>query len=200
MKPSKTAAAIGLAAICWFFTFGITWGNFWVKMAVSIVLLCLFAFPGQRPVIRFRLRSALTGVVSAAALYALFVCGNAMAPCFISDARTQVSAIYDLGAGSSPMAVFFLLLLVTGPGEELFWRGFVQRNLMLRWGKWHGFALSTILYAGVHVFSMNLLLVMAALVAGAFWGALYLWKGDLWAVMISHSLWSAFIFTVFPVK
>jgi membrane protease YdiL (CAAX protease family) len=43
------------------------------------------------------------------------------------------------------------------------------------------------------------MLIMAALVAGAFWGGLYLWKRDLELVMISHSLWSAFIFAVFPI-
>jgi hypothetical protein len=59
--------------------------------------------------------------------------------------------------------------------------------------------LATAVYAGVHVFSGNLILILAALVAGAFWGALYLWKEDLWVQITSHSLWSAFIFAVFPI-
>jgi len=43
-------------------------------------------------------------------------------------------------------------------------------------------------------------LILAALVAGAFWGALYLWKKDLLVQITSHSVWSAFIFAVFPIN
>jgi membrane protease YdiL (CAAX protease family) len=37
-------------------------------------------------------------------------------------------------------------------------------------------------------------------VAGAFWGALYLWKRDVALLIVSHSLWSAFIFAIAPVR
>jgi hypothetical protein len=70
---------------------------------------------------------------------------------------------------------------------------------MNRIGRYQGYLLTTAFYAGVHVFSENLILILAALVAGAFWGGLYLWKRDLLAQIISHSFWSAFIFAVFPI-
>jgi membrane protease YdiL (CAAX protease family) len=44
------------------------------------------------------------------------------------------------------------------------------------------------------------MLILAALVAGAYWGFLYLSKRDLAALVISHSLWSAVIFAVVPVR
>ena len=44
------------------------------------------------------------------------------------------------------------------------------------------------------------MLILAALVAGAFWGLEYLWRRDLAAVVVSHSLWSAVIFAVAPVR
>jgi hypothetical protein len=87
-----------------------------------------------------------------------------------------------------------MLLLVTGPSEEIFWRGFLQRNLMVRYGNLRGWLLATIIYAGVHVWSFNIMLIGAAAVAGAFWGLLYLrWK-NLAPVIISHAVWSAFFF------
>jgi membrane protease YdiL (CAAX protease family) len=43
------------------------------------------------------------------------------------------------------------------------------------------------------------MLILAALVAGAFWGALYLWKRDLLMQIVSHSSWSAVIFAVAPI-
>jgi hypothetical protein len=132
-------------------------------------------------------------------LYFLFFLGNALAPYFLSGAPGQVGEIYSLGEGTSKMLVFLLLFFITGPGEEIFWRGFLQAQMMKRQGDFKGYVLATLIYAGVHVFSGNLILILAALAAGAFWGALYLWKRDLLIQITSHSFWSAFIFAVFPI-
>ena len=191
--------AIALAFCCWAFTFGLAWGNFWVKIGLSVIVICLYSLWWQRPSIRFSIRSVVIGVISAALLYGIFYLGNAWAPYFVPGASSQVGGIYALGKGTSRLLLFLLLCFVTGPGEEIFWRGCLQDNLMKRFGNAGGFALGTLVYAGVHVFSMNFVLVMAALVAGAFWGALYLWKRDLGMVIVSHSLWSAFIFAAFPI-
>ncbi len=59
---------------------------------------------------------------------------------------------------------------------------------------------ATLIYAGVHVFSANLMLILAALAAGTFWGLLYLWKRDPLVQITSHSLWSAVIFAVAPIE
>jgi len=59
--------------------------------------------------------------------------------------------------------------------------------------------IATAIYAGVHIWSLNFMLIGAAAVAGAFWGLLYLrWK-SLAPVIISHAIWSAFVFAVVPV-
>jgi len=189
-----------LGAFCWWaFTFGLAWGNFWVKSGLSVIVICLYSLRWQKPSIHFRLYSVVIGAISAAVLYGIFYLGNAWAPYFVPGASSQVGGIYELGTGTSRFLIFLLLCFITGPGEEIFWRGFLQENLMKRFGNAGGFALGTLVYAGVHIFSMNFVLIMAALVAGAFWGALYLWKRDLGMVIVSHSLWSAFIFAVFPI-
>lgn len=194
------AGAVLLPAACWFFTFGITWGNFCIKIGVSVVIICAYSLIWQQPRIRFSIQAVMLGIISAVALYGIFYLGNALSTYFVTGAAGQVQGIYGLGDGSNKAMVFLLLLLITGPGEEIFWRGFLQDNLMRRCGAFGGFALTTCIYAGVHVFSMNFVLIMAALIAGAFWGGLYLWKRDLTAVIVSHSLWSAFIFAVFPIS
>ena len=193
------SGAVLLAFFCWAVTFGLDWGNFWVKIGLSVIIICLYSFWWQRPRVRFRYDTVIMGILSAAALYGIFSLGNTFAPYIIPGAGSQVGGIYNLGTGSNRFLIFLLLCFVTGPGEEIFWRGFLQENLMKRFGKLQGFILGTLIYAGVHVFSMNFILIMAALVAGAFWGALYLWKKDLGLVIVSHSLWSAFIFAVFPI-
>jgi uncharacterized protein len=191
--------AILLPIVCWAFTFGWGGGNFWLKIGFSVLLVLAYSLYFQKPKIALRFRSFLIGLASAIVLYFLFFVGNALAPYFVPGAQGQVGGIYSLGDGSSRALVFLLLLFVTGPGEEIFWRGFLQDQLMKRLGPAGGFLLATAVYAGVHVFSGNLILILAALVAGAFWGLLYLWKRDLLIQIVSHSLWSAFIFAVFPI-
>jgi membrane protease YdiL (CAAX protease family) len=191
--------AILLSLACWAVTFGMAWGNFWVKIGLSVTIICSYSLIWQRPKFRLTRKNILTGILSAGVLYGLFALGNLLAPYIIPGAATQVGGIYDLGTGTDRIYIFLLLCFITGPGEEIFWRGFLQENLMQRYGDVWGLVMGTLIYGGVHLFSMNLMLILAALVAGAFWGLLYLWKRDLGLVIVSHSLWSAFIFAVFPV-
>ena len=192
--------AIVLATASWAITFGWSGGNFWVKIGLSVVAVSLYSLFWQKPTISFHLRSFLLGLFSALILYSIFLLGNKLAPIILPGAKTQVGGIYSLGAGANKVLIFLLLLFITGPGEEIFWRGFLQDRLMERWGNFTGCLMTTGLYAGVHVFSWNLMLILAAFVAGAFWGFLYLWKKDLLIQIISHSLWSAVIFAVAPVR
>jgi len=193
------SGGILLAATAWVVTFGLSWGNFWIKIGCSVVVVCLYSVIWQRPKLRFRPSSVLLGAAGAAILYGIFVVGYAVAPYLIPHSTTQVRGIYALGEDSPRLLIFLLLCLITGPGEEIFWRGFIQDRLAGRWGAFPAFLFTTGIYGGVHLFSLNLMLVLAAWVAGAFWGAFYLWRRDLIPVVVSHSLWSAFIFAVAPV-
>jgi len=192
--------AVALASVCWAITFGWSGGNFWVKIGLSVVVVSLYSLLWQRPSISVHFRSFLLGLFSALILYSIFLLGNKLAPIILPGAKTQVGGIYSLGAGANKVFIFLLLFFITGPGEEIFWRGFLQDRLMERWGNFTGYLITTALYAGVHVFSWNLMLILAALVAGAFWGFLYFWKRDLLAQITSHSFWSAVIFAVAPVQ
>jgi uncharacterized protein len=191
--------AILLAFCCWAVTFGWTGGNFWVKIGLSVLAVSFYSLVWQRPKIRPRYTSFFLGLLSAAILYALFYAGHHLAPFILPGAQSQVGNIYSLGEGTNRLLICLLLLFITGPGEEIFWRGFLQDRLMERWGNFPGFVVTTLIYAGVHVFSFNLMLILAALVAGAFWGLLYLWKRDLLLQITSHSVWSAVIFAVLPI-
>jgi membrane protease YdiL (CAAX protease family) len=192
--------AVVLASVCWAITFGWSGGNFWIKIGASVVTVTLYSLFWQRPNISIHLRSFLLGLFSALILYSIFLLGNKLAPLILPGANTQVGGIYSLGVGANKVFIFLLLFFVTGPGEEIFWRGFLQDRLMEKWGKFTGYLITTALYAGVHVFSRNPMLILAALVAGAFWGFLYLWKRDLLVQITSHSFWSAVIFAVAPVR
>jgi len=170
-----------------------------VKIGLSVVVVSLYSLVFQKPKIVLRPSSVLWGIFSAAVLYGIFFAGDAVAPYFISGAHTNVDKIYVLGEGTHKFPIFILLFLITGPGEEVFWRGFLQGNLMRRFGPLAGFMLTTLVYGGVHLFSFNLILVLAAFVAGAFWGVLFLFKKDLLLLIVSHSVWSSVIFAIAPI-
>jgi hypothetical protein len=190
-----------LANILWCITFYLTFSTFWLKIAVSTALLAALSW-WIRPIARRRLRlngrALVIGLVSAAALYLIFWTGREISTALFPFAEHQIEGIYGKGAGTPRWIVFLLLLFVTGPCEEIYWRGFLQDSLMGRFGGGAGWLLTTVLYAGAHLWSFNFMLIGAAAVAGAFWGAMY-WRIDnLLPVVISHALWSAVIFAVMP--
>lgn len=189
-----------IALICWALTFGLSTGNFWIKIGLSVLIVSFYSLCFERPEISLNIKSILLGFISAGILYLIFLIGDRISPIIISDSKTQIENIYSMGTETNKIFVFLLLLFITGPGEEIFWRGFIQKHMMERFGSYVGFIITTIIYSGVHIFSMNLILIFASLVAGAFWGFLYLRRKDLLMQIISHSLWSAIIFVVAPVR
>jgi membrane protease YdiL (CAAX protease family) len=185
----------------WFWAFAIPAGNFWIKISLSATILASLSLLGRKEILsnlRFDTRSIVMGVSAAVALYVLFVIGRAVSLQLFGFAGGQIGGIYAKGAGTPPWVISLLLFFVTGPSEEIFWRGFLQKGLQERLGGWKGYALATASYAGVHICSMNFILVGAAAVAGAFWGAFY-WRTDhLGAAILSHSVWSTVIFAILP--
>lgn len=192
-----------LAFVLWYVTFVLLWSTFWIKISLSASLLAgisFFLHPVGAEEFRFDLRAVLIGLGSAALLYFVFWASRIVSMALFDFAGSQIGGIYNKGTGTPLWNSALLLFFVTGPGEEIFWRGYLQRNLMHRFGRWSGWAIATAIYAAVHVCSLNFMLVGAAAVAGAFWGAMYARLGQLMPVIISHSAWSAAIFAVFPMK
>ncbi len=192
-----------LAALLWFVTFYLTWASFWIKIsfsAATLAILSLLLQPNRKERIRIDARAVALGLVSAAILYFVFWTGKTISAVILPFSGGQIGSIYDKGAGTPMWVITLLLFLVTGPSEELYWRGYLQKNLMMRFGQWQGWLLATAIYAAVHIWSFNFMLVGAAAVAGAFWGAMYWRLKDLAPVIISHSVWSAVIFAVFPMS
>ena len=106
--------------------------------------------------------------------------------------------MYDNKSLLAPGMIALLIGLVIGPGEEVFWRGFLQRELEPRMGRSAGYLAATAVYGLVHIFTGNLMLVVAATVAGLVWGWMYLKIGRLWPGIISHVAWDFAVFLFFP--
>lgn len=177
--------------------------NFWWMMTASacVLSLCATIFaPGWWKHVRLTPSNIFWGVVIAVALWGVFWVGDKLSQLMFDFARPQVDTIYGMKEGESPWLLTVLMLFLIGPAEEIFWRGYVQHNLSLRWNPNLGFVVTTLVYALVHAGSMNFMLTMAAMVAGAAWGLLYrLFPERFAAIIISHALWDVAVFIWFPI-
>jgi membrane protease YdiL (CAAX protease family) len=54
------------------------------------------------------------------------------------------------------------------------------------------------LYTGVHIFTGNFMLVMAAFICGLFWGWMYLKYNSMVINVVSHTVWDIVVFLVLP--
>jgi membrane protease YdiL (CAAX protease family) len=109
-----------------------------------------------------------------------------------------VGAVYALKSGAPALRVGLLLLLIIGPGEELFWRGYLQRTLKNKLGRASALPFAVAVYTAVHIASGNPVLVLAAAACGLFWGVLYQRSGSVLLVAVSHTVWDLAVFLVFP--
>ena len=207
MNEAKTSwspllVTVILALGFWFATFYLRFSVFWIKISLSALILAALALrfqPDLKGRLHFDGRALAIGVASAAALYLIFWAGKLVSTAVLPFAEGQIGAVYGKGEGTPAWVIALLLLCVTGPCEEIYWRGYLQHQLMRRFGGRNGWLLGTAIYAGVHVWSFNFMLIGAAAVAGAFWGYMYWRLGRLGPVIVSHALWSTFIFSVMPV-
>ena len=204
----RLSIPILIAALLWFVMFS-PWTaphlNFWLTMACSgVVLTSLSLIYGKelRESLRsnFRWSDLPLGLLIGAALWGIFWVGDKVAVWMFPFADGEIGSIYSMRDGSSYLLIGALLTFVVGPAEEIFWRGYVQDSLGRKWNPTLAFFATTAIYALVHLWSMNFMLIAAAAVAGGVWGLLYrLFPKRIWALIISHAAWDVAVFLLFPI-
>lgn len=201
-SQAQVLLCVGLAFVFWYLTFSLKLLNFWLSMSLAVAVLTLlaFAFAGF-PLRRSEITVVgfLKGFFAAVVLYAVFWAGNLVSQSLFHFAKPEIASIYHIRGEAQAFLIALVLLFVTSPGEEFFWRGFLQRWFVNRFGPLKGWLLAAFIYAAVHIVSGNIMLVGAALVAGLFWGWLYLRTDSLFICIVSHALWTVGIFILFPV-
>ena len=127
--------------------------------------------------------------------FGLLFCAGLILP---STRKCRDSSIYAIRLEGPSWVIALVLLFVTSPAEEIFWRGFIQRHFMEKMGDLCGWLAASAVYAAIYISSGNIMLVLAALVAGLFWGWLYMKTRDLRACILSHALWTVAVFILWP--
>lgn len=186
---------------------------FWHMMVGAAILLSILSFVFGWDIwkqrwqnriggLKYVIGQILLGIALAIILWGIFWLGDKLSQwMFPSFARAQVNSIYSIKDGFNPHMVGLLLLLLIGPAEEIFWRGYVQEKLQRSFSKtWIGAVVGIAFYTAIHIPSCNFMLIVAAGVCGVVWGGLYWWKPQWFpALLLSHALWDAAVFVWFPI-
>lgn len=202
-KYKYSLITVFIAAILWYVMFDIKPFNFWTEMSFSISFLTLLALIMNKSILKMKTitsKQILIGILSAILLYVIFYFGNILLGYIFPFKNAQILSIYSNKTQGNPILIGLLLLLVIGPCEELYWRGFIQTTLSNKFGENKGYIFATLLYAGVHILTGNIMLVIAAFVCGIYWGWIYKKQKSLLTVIISHAIWDLTIFVLLPIK
>lgn len=202
----RLVISIIVASLFWFVMFS-PWTspyvNFWYMMlGATGVLTAMSLWFGKdwKKQFSFSFKDIALGLLSAIFLYGVFYIGNELSTLLFDFSRPQVDSVYAMRDGESKWFLALALLFWIGPAEEIFWRGYVQREVESRKGTWKAFIITTLIYAFVHIWAFNFMLFMAALICGAFWGLMYTQKKkNLLPLVISHAVWDVAIFILFPI-
>ncbi|WP_458186788.1 CPBP family intramembrane glutamic endopeptidase [Haladaptatus sp. NG-WS-4] len=115
----------------------------------------------------------------------------------IQSAQSELTTL-----GEQDPRVFLLLIplsfLLIGPGEELLYRGVVQERLRESFGRWPAIALASLIFAFVHVFSLQgagkLVYLSILFVLSPILGAAYEYTRNLLVPVLIHGAFNAIQF------
>ncbi|MCM3114133.1 CPBP family intramembrane metalloprotease [Neobacillus sp. MER 74] len=171
---------------------------FWYIFAGSILILIAYAMFQEEvddnvSFIQYIFLGALTGLL----LYSIFWLGIRGMKLLHLPYDTSLRNLYKWFAPTI-FWQYIALVLVAAPGEELFWRGFIQKRLSKMFKPGFSILAASILYASVHIYAGSFLLVLAAFISGFAWGYLYLWKKSMPLVIVSHIIFDLMMFIFLP--
>jgi membrane protease YdiL (CAAX protease family) len=155
----------------------------------AMAIAALLVTPARDPQIG-RATAFVVGAVSGIALYLATRVFVAVASRWERFRRTTEES-YALEGDAPFRVVLVLSLLVSVPGEELFWRGLAAPMLGETFlGAAAGAAAAWALYVLANAPSRSLAILAGAVVGGALWAWLGWWSGGVLAPLASHILWT----------
>lgn len=199
MADRRLILGILIAHLLLFFTFEDK-AVFWYIFTASMLVLISYTIIHENIEDEAPTLSYLTiGIASGLGLFGLFWIGSALIDLLNLPFYSQISRLYNR---FSPELFwqYLVLVLIIAPGEEFFWRGFIQKRINKYFDTKITIALSVLLYASVHLYSGEFILVLAAVIAGLAWSILYAWKRSLPLVIVSHIVFDLLLFVFIPLR
>ncbi len=171
---------------------------FWYIFSATLLFLISFTILNEElddkmPFLSYLFYGAISGFI----LFAIFWIGHSLIVLLDLPFAKQISKLYGRFSPSQ-LWHYIVLLLIIIPGEEIFWRGFIQKRISKYLNGAIVIILAAILYTSVHFYSGEWILAFAALVSGLYWGFLYHWKKSMPLVIVSHLIFDLFLFVLLP--
>ena len=180
--------------------------NFWIMMVISTTILSVISiitFKDQLRLSNFNFKEISIGILSAVILYIVFFAGRYLLDVLkiIPEHQQNISNVYARPGVVPKWLIAMFLFFPVGFGEEIFWRGLLQRLMSNKHGNIKAFLLTTFFYTAVHFPTLNPVLILAAFLVGIFWGLMFIWRrNNIVAPMISHMIWDPLIFIILPLN
>ncbi|MGD6872460.1 CPBP family intramembrane glutamic endopeptidase [Sutcliffiella horikoshii] len=176
---------------------------FWMLFPFSLFILILVSMKDKKFTRLnnkiFSLQDISYGILTGTMLYVVFLVAYFILKALPFPLITFVEELYWI-VGPRSWWHYLMLVLIIIPGEEIFWRRYLQYKLVDRYGRLVGVIAGACLYALAHTWTGNPMLVAAAATAGVVWGALYVWKNSLPLVIISHLVFDLWLLVIFPLN
>lgn len=172
-------------------------------MSLSTLFLSaisIYYFKDNLNIKNFNYKDILIGLFSAFILYGIFWIGKFVLDItgFIPKHTENIKSVYANKEFMPDWLVAALLFFPIGFGEEIFWRGYVQKKFNEKFSDLTAFLLTVVLYTVVHITSLNPILIIAAFIVGLYWGLIFFWRKNIVAALISHMIWDPIIFVIYP--
>ncbi|MBM7647320.1 membrane protease YdiL (CAAX protease family) [Bacillus ectoiniformans] len=199
LKDWRLLSSIVLAHILLYITFSDR-DIFWYIYTAANLFFISLAIMNEKIDDKQRTRSFIKyGLLSGLLLYGLFWIGHLLLPYLPFSWDRQVSKMYSW---YSPQFIwhYIVLILIFIPGEELFWRGYVQKKLSHYFNDLTAILVTSALYASVFIYSDKWIWVIAAFIGGLYWGALYVWKRSIPMLIISHLVFTLLLIVILPLR
>ncbi len=177
-------------------------GDVWRATVPALVAIGLAALVAGPPAWSPAVHPAVAVGGGAAAGVALYLATRAFVAVVAPwESFHRHSLAMYLRQGERSLAHALVLSVVLSvPGEEMFWRGFFQRQLLDAFGGRAALAalVTWAAFVAANLPSANLAIVAGAVVGGAAWTGLGWWCGGALAPLASHAVWTALMLS-FPV-
>ncbi|MCA0985938.1 CPBP family intramembrane glutamic endopeptidase [Guptibacillus algicola] len=195
LTNKRLLTTILIAHLLLFLSFFVFSNVFWQVFTVSLLLLIILSYRSATWK-KITFDQLLIGTLSGLLLYLLFYIGKQFMLILFPEMITSLQSLYDFISPKEKWHYVSLILVII-PGEELFWRGFVQGKLE-KASTAFPILLATVLYTSVHIYAGTLLLLAAALLAGFTWGYLYKRTGTITVPILSHLVFDLMLLVFFP--
>lgn len=142
-------------------------------------------------------KSLIYGLGYGTAIYAIIAGGFQLLKLLPVDTEQTVSSFIATFAPSS-IWHYLLLMFIIVPGEEIFWRGFVQQKLKSYVSTVYAVLISALLFGLALGFGGFIPGALAGIVTGIVLGFLYEWKRSMPLLIIAHLVMIVLLFLVLP--